>query len=273
MDPARPDMKGETSRPVDCRRRTIMLLVARHKTPDRWDSMADPPPEVHVTVVNVTVVPDTRGRDRIAGMRAVARARLIVGLAILVAVGGVGGIAVDSLQGGGTGTPSGALVRQARAAGPAGVAAAYRYPLGCLGATISAGDPASASARLDRASPCWRYGVYVTAIFHRVHRVWRLALEAASSSCPAVSLPAVVRAQLAVCRRTATPASRSSTAASFPTTITLRASSTARRRARSTSPATPPRSCSSRGAARCEPSVGRGLASTLARTTYGATSR
>lgn len=228
MDPARPEMKAETSSWLSAAVGAIMLLVARHRTPDRWDSVAEPPPEVQVTVVSVTVVPGTGGhdvRDRIAGTRAVARARLILGLAIVVAVGGVGGIAVDSLQGGRTGAPSGAPVGQARAAGPAGVAAAYRYPLGCLGVTISASDPASASAHLDRASPCWRYGVYVTAIFHRVHRVWRLALEAASSSCPAVSLPAVVRAQLAVCRRTATPASPSSTATSSPSTITLPASS------------------------------------------------
>lgn len=135
-----------------------------------------------------------------AGVRALARARVILGLAVLVAVGGVGGVVIGALRGGRTRPSSGVVVAGARAAGPAGVAAAYRYPLGCLGVTISARNPAYASARLDRASPCWRYGVYVTAIFHRVHGVWHLALEAASSSCPAVSLPAAVLAQLAVCR-------------------------------------------------------------------------
>ncbi len=227
-----------------------MLVVARHRTPDRWDSRVDPPPEVQVIEVQVTVVPDPRDhqlRDRIAGMWAVACQRLIVGLGIIVAVAGVGGIVVDGLQGGRTGAPSGARVGQAPAAGPAGVAAVYRYPLGCLGATVSGSDLASARTPLDRASPCWRYGVYVTVIFHRVHGVWRLGLQAASSACPAVSLPAVVRAQIAVCRRTATPASPSSTATSSPRLITLPASSEGRRRARSTS-ATPPRSCSSQSA-------------------------
>lgn len=156
--------------------------------------------------VQVTVVPDPGEnlvRDRIAGIRALSRARVIVGLAVLVAVGGVGGIVIGALPRERAATSSGVVGAGIRAAGPAGVAAAYRYPLGCLGVTISARKQAYASAHLDRASPCWRYGVYVTAIFHRVHGMWRLALEAASSSCPAVALPAVVLAQLAVCRRTA----------------------------------------------------------------------
>jgi len=143
---------------------------------------------------------ETWVRDRIASIQALARARVIAGLALIVVVVGVGGVAIGALRGGRTGASSGAVVAGARAAGPAGVAAAYRYPLDCLGVTISATDPAYASARLDRASPCWRYGAYVTAIFHRVNGVWHLALKAASSSCRAVSLPAAVLAQLAICQ-------------------------------------------------------------------------
>jgi hypothetical protein len=79
------------------------------------------------------------------------------------------------------------------------LAEVYRYPLGCLGTRIS--TRTHAPPPLDFASPCWRYGVYVTAIIRRSGRVWRLALEAISPSCPAVSLPPAVRAQLAVCRR------------------------------------------------------------------------
>jgi hypothetical protein len=83
--------------------------------------------------------------------------------------------------------------------GLARLAEVYRYPLGCLGTRIS--TRTHALPPLDFASPCWRYGVYVTAIIRRSGRVWRLALEAISPSCPAVSLPPPVRAQLAVCRR------------------------------------------------------------------------
>jgi hypothetical protein len=101
------------------------------------------------------------------------------------------------------GSPSvpAASAAQLERPGAAGVAAAFRYPLGCLSVTIISSHPAYATAQLNRASPCWRYGVYVTAIFRRVGRAWRLMLEADSHTCPAVSLPAAVRAQLAVCAR------------------------------------------------------------------------
>jgi hypothetical protein len=84
-------------------------------------------------------------------------------------------------------------------AGPIGVAAAYRYPLACLSVTIVTGDPAYAAARLNRVSPCWRYGVYTTTIFHRVAGVWRMVLQTSAPSCEVTSLPAPVRAQLGLC--------------------------------------------------------------------------
>jgi hypothetical protein len=85
-------------------------------------------------------------------------------------------------------------------AGPqAAVAAAYRYPVNCLTVTIATSDPTYARAELDRASPCWRYGAYVTVIFHRVAGRWREVLDSARYSCPVASLPAVVQAQLGVC--------------------------------------------------------------------------
>jgi len=81
-------------------------------------------------------------------------------------------------------------------------AAAYRYPLGCLGITLSA----DRSSMLGRHSPCWRYGVYVTAVLHRVNGTWRLMLEATSPKCPTVSLPDIVRSALVTCERAAAAA-------------------------------------------------------------------
>jgi len=60
---------------------------------------------------------------------------------------------------------------------------------------------ALAGALRSRTGPCWRYGVFVTAVLRRVDGVWSLALEATSRSCPQIALPPDVRAQLAVCRR------------------------------------------------------------------------
>jgi hypothetical protein len=86
--------------------------------------------------------------------------------------------------------------------GPGGVAAAYRYPRDCLDVTMDAADPAYASVRLNRVSPCWRYGVYVTAILHRIAGVWRMVLNATGTGCPMTSIPAVVRRQLGLCQVT-----------------------------------------------------------------------
>ncbi|HEY2651557.1 MAG TPA: hypothetical protein VGI50_06535 [Solirubrobacteraceae bacterium] len=82
---------------------------------------------------------------------------------------------------------------------PPAAAAVYRFPLGCLGATLSPGAAASDAA--GRAGPCWRYGVFLTAVLRESHGVWRLGLEAVSRSCPRISLPASVQVQLVACRR------------------------------------------------------------------------
>jgi hypothetical protein len=147
-------------------------------------------------------------------------------LPLVLAVVAVGAIVAVALPGGGPTRaaairprePSQASIGFAelrRGTGPAAVpitetgtaevartAAAYRYPLGCLGITLSA----DRSAMLGRRSPCWRYGVYVTAVLRQVDGVWRLMLEATSPRCPAVVLPDIVRSALVACERAAAPA-------------------------------------------------------------------
>jgi hypothetical protein len=75
----------------------------------------------------------------------------------------------------------------------------YRFPLGCMGMTMT--RQALQVVLRNRTGPCWRYGVFVTAVLRRVDGVWRLTLEATSRSCPRLALPAAVRAQIVVCRR------------------------------------------------------------------------
>jgi hypothetical protein len=81
----------------------------------------------------------------------------------------------------------------------AAVALAYRYPAACLTVTFSAADPAYARVALDRASPCWRYGVYAITVFHRAAGSWREVVDRTSYSCPLRRLPMVVQHQLGVC--------------------------------------------------------------------------
>jgi len=129
----------------------------------------------------------------------VARGRLIVGLA-LIALAGAGALAVGNTSSG-PGSPGvAAPIAEASVAPEPPIAAAYRYPLGCLGQALS-----GTAAELDRTSPCWRYGIYVTVVLRRVGRTWRMALEAVSPSCPTLAVPSLVRAQVVVCRRSALP--------------------------------------------------------------------
>jgi hypothetical protein len=87
----------------------------------------------------------------------------------------------------------------AREPGPAGVAAAYGYPLPCLSVTIAPSDRAYARADYNRASACGRYDGTVTAIFHRVDGEWRIVLDATGYSCPIAALSRAVATELDVC--------------------------------------------------------------------------
>jgi hypothetical protein len=87
----------------------------------------------------------------------------------------------------------------ARAPGPAGVAAAYGYPLRCLSVAIALHDPRFARADFDHAVPCGRYTGFVTAIFRRADGEWVPVLKATSYPCPVRSLPVRVQAELGVC--------------------------------------------------------------------------
>jgi hypothetical protein len=154
--------------------------------------LADPPRDVQVTIIRAP-----RGRAARAGVELPVRA--VVTLVLLVAaVAAVLSSTPDSRA-----KPARAATAVPIAAGGAvrtpAAAAVYRFPLGCLGASLSAGAVASDAA--GRAGPCWRYGVFLTAVLRQSHGVWRLGLEAVSRSCPRISLPASVRAQLVACRR------------------------------------------------------------------------
>ena len=155
----------------------------------------DPPRDVQVTIVRGPR--PHAGRARLAGVE--VPLRTVVTLVLLLAA--VAAVISSTRQ---------VHPRPARTATPVltvgvdgahlpAVAAVYRYPLGCLGASLSAGAAASDAAGRD--GPCWRYGVFLTAILRQIHGVWRLGLEAVSRSCPRVFLPASVRLQLVACRR------------------------------------------------------------------------
>ena len=137
---------------------------------------------------------------RIGWFRTVTGDRLIAGV-VLVALAGVGALVVGNVRNGTPVAPTVAVVPQPRITDEPAVAAVYRYPLGCLGEALSGIRAPVAGGDLGRAGPCWRYGVYLTVVLHSVGRAWRMGLEAVSRSCPDLSVPPFVRAQVVMCRR------------------------------------------------------------------------
>ena len=181
--------------------------MARRRKQNRQDPPRDPPRWYRVEEVTIVFEPrSARVRDRVVklGQKACtgvarARARVAVGALAAAAVAVTAALLATSLHDKRTARAAASPAAQARAAGAAGVAAAYRYPLNCLVVTLAVRDPTYARVRLNRASPCWRYGAYLTTIFHRVKGAWRLVLDAPSYSCPLLSIPPAVQAQLALC--------------------------------------------------------------------------
>jgi hypothetical protein len=184
--------------------------MSRRDAPDYRDSLPDPPSIVRVTV-------ESGPPGRLAEVRT-GRVRASLAVAVLVVAGAAIGALV--LAAGGAGTASRApsqmrivrVPRNAEAAvgaqaGPrlrgmsqvTSITEAFRFPLGCMGATLT--QEALANALATHTGPCWHYGVFVTAVVQRVDGVWQLALAARSPSCPDIGLPPAARAALAECRR------------------------------------------------------------------------
>jgi hypothetical protein len=183
--------------------------MARRATSDRLGPLADPPSRVHVTVV-----PGPRARPAGERLRVVGNGLgapvVVILTAIVVAVVAIAAIVVVTSSDGGRVHGPGerrpgritAQARRARTAAHQTVAAAYAYPLGCPGLRLSGGTPAGVIARLTRTNPCWRHGVYVTAILRKARGRWHVMLKATSPKCLEVPLTDVVRSDRVICKRT-----------------------------------------------------------------------
>jgi hypothetical protein len=185
-------------------RRRILRVVAYGRTPERRDRLTDPPSRVRVTVI---VAPRRRWFERpLRALGDSSRARGVTSrIAVIGALAAIAGAAGGELAGSKTrarhGRPTKAVALPE--------AVAYRFPLGCLGATLLGRSSLRADVGANRTGPCWHYGVYVTAVLRRVDGAWRLMLDARSDSCPSVPLPATIRALLAECAKTEVGVARS----------------------------------------------------------------
>jgi hypothetical protein len=182
-------------------------LILKSEVPDRCSEPSDLP---EVILVQITVLPDLHTRGHAAHNGAVpklARCPAVVALALLVAIL----VTTVALR---DGRDRGRHVVSvtARESGPAGVAAAYGYPLRCLSITILGTGQRYARADFNHMSPCGRFTGYSTAIFLRVMGAWRPVLEAIGYVCPVTTLPVDMQTELGVCpqpsRRTPRPRPR-----------------------------------------------------------------
>lgn len=154
-------------------------------------------PEVIRVEITVPPHPDAGTvQERIAAIQRMPRWPAVVALALFVATLAMAVTLPGGRDGGRHGVSAGARER-----GPAGVAAAYGYPLRCLSITISGTDQRYARADFNRMSPCGRFTGYSTAIFLRVMGAWRPVLKVVGYVCPVASLPVDVQTELAVCPR------------------------------------------------------------------------
>lgn len=149
--------------------------------------------------MTVSVEPGRHRLERLLrALRHFSRPRSVtLCIAAVAVVAALAGAAVGKLAGSKTNATHG---RPAEASMLA-EAAVYRFPLGCLGSTLSGRSSLRADGALSRLGPCWHYGVYLTAVLRRVDGVWRLTLDTRGNSCPDVPLPASVRALLAACAK------------------------------------------------------------------------
>jgi hypothetical protein len=162
--------------------------------PDRRDARSDSP---HVVTVEVTVASHGRPpRNHVSA----ARRRVALAIGTIVAIGGLAAIVAVSLGGG-----SARHADPGTARGPAGVAAAYGYPLGCMSVTIPAADRTYARVDLSHAAGCGGITGYAPAIFHYIAGRWRLVPDAIGYMCNREAVPAAVDQAFELCVGTIGP--------------------------------------------------------------------
>ena len=156
----------------------------------------DPPVEVQVTVIRL---PDERELTRRIGRHLDWLGARLSAVAVAAVPTAIVAVVLAAALGVGAGSRAGAIA-DVRAAGPAGVVAAYGYPASCLTVTISAVNHAFARADFAGSRSCGLQSSFPTAVFRRFGGEWHPLLYAVSRPCPVPSVPSSVQRQLALCR-------------------------------------------------------------------------
>jgi hypothetical protein len=166
-------------------------------------SGTDHPPEApdrpQVDLIEIVNVPDPGASNGVRGRLDAIPASLWHAVVAVALVAVLVGVVVVELTGTSDRDSGRAVPRLARTKGPAGVAAAYGYPLRCLSVTIPADHRDYARADFSRTLACGRYTWAPTAIFRRYAGAWYRVLDAVQYRCPLDSMPTTVQVQLGVC--------------------------------------------------------------------------
>jgi hypothetical protein len=167
--------------------------MAQRGVPGGWDSPADRPSILQITVESTPRRP-----------RTVRRAHVLIAIVVLAAIGAA--IVVAVLPGGGQGSapppptspsppvPQRPTVLVDGGPPPGAAPGLYRLPVGCVYSRVTA-------VERNRKGPCEPHAGFVTAVVRRVGGVWRVTLEPTSPSCSQMPVPPLARGRVKACRR------------------------------------------------------------------------
>jgi hypothetical protein len=166
--------------------------MAQRGAPPGWDSAADRP-----SVLQITVESGPRrgpGPRRAHVLIALAVLGLIAAAAVIAVVPGGGGSARPASPAPQTPAPGQPAVLVESGPPSATAPSLYRFPIGCLYSKVTA-------VERNRTGVCAPHDGYVTAVVRRVGGVWRVTLTPTTPSCAPAPVPPLARGKVKACGR------------------------------------------------------------------------
>jgi hypothetical protein len=173
------------------RKGAILRSMAQRGVPAGWDSPADRP-----SILEITVESAPRRQLRVRSVHIAIAIALLGAIAGAIAIAGLPGGSPGSAPRPSTSPPAPQQPSVLVDSGPPSATAPglYRFPVGCLYSRVTA-------VERNRKGPCAPHDGYVTAAVRRVGGVWRVTLEPIDRTCLPEPVPPLARGRVSACRR------------------------------------------------------------------------